>query len=312
MAKICKNCGATKKSNSGNKCRSCASKENRKHIPKMRVETTCDYCSKIFFVKPSALKHGRGKCCSVECKAKNFPKRSQCELTCKRCDSSFFVTKSKKERGAKYCSRKCHSPPLIKQCLHCRKDFRTSPSTKHKFCSVKCSNSSKYRKAIGEQIHANMMNNPEKKKNWMDGIKRRTNDPQWKKNNFFQPGKDHPFYIDGNGKSKGQKGRGKSKYKRWRKSVLHRDKYTCQICEIHGGVLIAHHIKPWAEYPDFRHDIDNGLAVCPKCHDNLHGVKHIPKRRVCLNCQNEFFIKHNSQKYCNRDCYHNYQRNKSQ
>ncbi len=60
-------------------------------------------------------------------------------------------------------------------------------------------------------------------------------------------------------------------YKRWRFDVFARDKFTCQECgDNRGGNLVAHHIKPFAEYPDLRFDVTNGLTLCVVCHDKHH------------------------------------------
>lgn len=56
------------------------------------------------------------------------------------------------------------------------------------------------------------------------------------------------------------------KSSRWRRKVFERDNYTCQKCFIKGGILQAHHIKPWAKYPELRHELSNGITVCKKCH----------------------------------------------
>jgi hypothetical protein len=58
-------------------------------------------------------------------------------------------------------------------------------------------------------------------------------------------------------------------YLEWRNGVFERDNYTCQACGQIGGDLQAHHIRSWAEYPDLRYVIDNGLTLCIPCHKNI-------------------------------------------
>jgi 5-methylcytosine-specific restriction endonuclease McrA len=60
-------------------------------------------------------------------------------------------------------------------------------------------------------------------------------------------------------------------YKRWRFDVYLRDNFTCQMCgDKRGGNLQAHHIKPFADYPDLRFEVSNGITLCKKCHNQLH------------------------------------------
>lgn len=65
--------------------------------------------------------------------------------------------------------------------------------------------------------------------------------------------------------------RKKPAYKEWRIAVFERDNYTCAHCGKVGGNLNAHHIKPYAEYPELRLDIDNGITLCEECHRKVHG-----------------------------------------
>ena len=62
----------------------------------------------------------------------------------------------------------------------------------------------------------------------------------------------------------------------WRRRVFARDWYTCQSCGLQPKIknqLRSHHIKPWAEYPDLRLAISNGITLCKKCHDGIHYPK---------------------------------------
>lgn len=56
----------------------------------------------------------------------------------------------------------------------------------------------------------------------------------------------------------------------WRKAVFERDNFTCQKCGRKGGYLVAHHIFNFAEYPELRFAIDNGITLCKECHWEFH------------------------------------------
>ena len=62
-------------------------------------------------------------------------------------------------------------------------------------------------------------------------------------------------------------------YVSWRTKVFERDKYTCAICGQVGGELNAHHIRRFADYPDLRLDLDNGVTLCKACHKRVHKEK---------------------------------------
>lgn len=55
-------------------------------------------------------------------------------------------------------------------------------------------------------------------------------------------------------------------YRLWREAVFARDNFTCQECNIIGGKLQAHHIKPFSLFPELRLAIDNGITLCKSCH----------------------------------------------
>lgn len=62
-------------------------------------------------------------------------------------------------------------------------------------------------------------------------------------------------------------------YKRWRYDVFVRDHFTCQKCgDARGGNLRAHHIKGFANHPDLRFEISNGITLCDSCHNTHHAA----------------------------------------
>lgn len=70
----------------------------------------------------------------------------------------------------------------------------------------------------------------------------------------------------------------------WRNLVFKRDSFTCQLCNIRGGKLHAHHIVTLSSILEtykiktiehaincaFLWDISNGLTLCEKCHKLQH------------------------------------------
>jgi 5-methylcytosine-specific restriction endonuclease McrA len=56
----------------------------------------------------------------------------------------------------------------------------------------------------------------------------------------------------------------------WREAVFARDNFTCQKCKVRGGRLHSHHIQNFAQYPELRFAIDNGITFCKYCHRKFH------------------------------------------
>jgi len=59
-------------------------------------------------------------------------------------------------------------------------------------------------------------------------------------------------------------------YRLWREAVFARDNWICQKYGIRGGKLHPHHIKNFAEYPELRFAIDNGITLSEKAHREFH------------------------------------------
>jgi hypothetical protein len=61
-------------------------------------------------------------------------------------------------------------------------------------------------------------------------------------------------------------------YKAWRLAVYKRDKFTCRFsgCRSTRGIN-AHHIRRWADFPELRFVVSNGITLCKKHHGLVTG-----------------------------------------
>jgi 5-methylcytosine-specific restriction endonuclease McrA len=165
-----------------------------------------------------------------------------------------------------------HNKAVIafKDCLICKKSFeyRVNWNRQKIVCSKECGiefNKQRLAKLTIEQ----------RKK----GIKTRSNSIRWKEYVASRTGANHPNF-------KGGKRARKEDYqlKKWRKDVFMRDNYTCQHCKKKAGKLEAHHIKTWAEFPNLRYELENGITLCYDCHNTVHGKIKRQKTYKCVDC----------------------------
>jgi hypothetical protein len=66
-------------------------------------------------------------------------------------------------------------------------------------------------------------------------------------------------------------------YRFWRESIFARDNWTCQDCVDKNHVgrgktleLHAHHIFSFADFPEHRFALWNGITLCVNCHRKYH------------------------------------------
>ena len=94
----------------------------------------------------------------------------------------------------------------------------------------------------------------------------------WKER-LMKRGSDH-FKWDSNKTDEERiKGRRFPEYIEWVKNIYKRDNYTCQICGLKHSKknpINAHHIESYNSNLDLRINIDNGITLCKKCHNNFH------------------------------------------
>ena len=167
------------------------------------------------------------------------------------------------------------------QCIECGKKHLVTPSIakSFKFCSYSCRGAWRTKHWSGE-------NNPK----YLGGIREKPCQycgvifnqklrepvvtfkarkfcckPCADKGGFRFSGPAHANWKE-NSRRKDRRG----KHGSWARAVLGRDKNTCQHCGVSDVEMNAHHIKSFAEYPELRWDIDNGLTLCVKCHWAVH------------------------------------------
>jgi hypothetical protein len=57
----------------------------------------------------------------------------------------------------------------------------------------------------------------------------------------------------------------------WARRIRREFNYACPRCGKKRN-LEAHHIFPKHEHPKMREDLDNGILLCLKCHDEIHAI----------------------------------------
>lgn len=99
------------------------------------------------------------------------------------------------------------------------------------------------------------------------------------KNPNFNKGENHGMYGVYGDKHHSWKGgtstlheylRKRYEFTNWRNQVYERDNYICWLCSKQGGYLHPHHILPFADFPESRYDVDNGMTLCDKHHKIIH------------------------------------------
>ena len=118
----------------------------------MKIRRECRFCGKVFYVRPSSIKFGRGKNCSPKCSYEG--QKKQVRIECLTCRKEFFTWPS---QGKKFCSKECvwkwasknrrgknstvwKGGEIEKSCEVCGKKFLTYPARawRSRFCSLSC------------------------------------------------------------------------------------------------------------------------------------------------------------------------------
>lgn len=97
-----------------------------------------------------------------------------------------------------------------------------------------------------------------------------------------------PWNYKGGVASEQEKIRSSTENRLWRESVFARDNWTCQKYGIRGGKLNPHHIQNFAQFPELRFAIDNGITLSDKAHKEFH--KKYGKKNNTLEQLKEFLL----------------------
>lgn len=82
----------------------------------------------------------------------------------------------------------------------------------------------------------------------------------------------HPWNYNNDSDKSNNIIRYSSEMRRWKRLCLIRDNFSCQICGQSGGSLNIHHINNFADFPELRLEISNGITLCESCHKEFHKI----------------------------------------
>ncbi len=177
-------------------------------------------------------------------------KGGRVEKVCIECSKLYLVYPYRKEES-NYCSRKCGNKSKTRaekiSITHKKIGLRPLVNGQHPWLG---------KKRYPETIEKVRRSNLGKKASLETRIKMRLSAKRGKYNNMWKGGLT----------SMAEKVRKSLEYRLWREAVFKRDDWTCQECKVRGEKLNAHHIKPFAWFPELRFAIDNGITLCVGCH----------------------------------------------
>jgi len=198
------------------------------------LNVVCKNCGKSFPKRsPAFNKKGTG-CCSVRCAG--IFKRKKYSYKCLICGKMFINNNNydiaKKYKRFKFCSNKCKNvaKEIEPKKFHCL-ICGGQFERKYRNKYKYCSQKCNGKSHSGENSYL-----------WKGGVT--------------------PIH---------NKIRASIQYKQWQKEVFIRDGYCCSLCgDRKKKFLVAHHIQNFAQYPQLRFVIENGITLCRNCHKEFH------------------------------------------
>jgi len=185
----------------------------------------------------------------------------------------------------------------IKNCEKCGKIMKKTKNhslkywMSRKFCSNNCINKgrkqSKETKNKRSLMFKKLWENPEYRKKVISNRKGMKNvlGKRWKLSEITikkHTGKLNPAWKGGI-TPENTKIRNSIQFSLWREAVFARDNWTCQKTKKRGVKLHAHHIQNFAQCPELRFAIDNGITLSEDSHNQFHkkyGRKNNNKQQI--------------------------------
>lgn len=256
----------------------------------MKTKLICPICNKEYYLAPSLAK--KSQVCSLKCRDILYHQtvqNSKQPLVCVICGTEYYKPPSR-AKESKVCSRKCwskrlgilHSKPKKRLiCSVCGKKYLQHAyrkDTSH-YCSKECW--SKRNPPINKIC-------PICNKEFVAYHKAKK---YCSKHCANIASRDRKGELSANWKGGTSLTRKRAvvafALKEWRIALFIRDNHTCQQCGCRQD-LHAHHIKHFADYPEERFNVDNGITLCIDCHGKIHNKNFKPNRQkfkpFCIIC----------------------------
>lgn len=270
-----------------------------------RYELKCEYCGNNFKGSHKTQRFCSTKCRGEWAKGENNPayKNAKIKFNCDMCgveSNTFISTYNKTEKH--FCSKNCfydynsgENHPLWNgglvevQCSYCGKSIHRKPNeankTIHNYCSHECMG--KHKSIIN--INENNPNFKNAKTTFnCDNCNKEATQPQHQYNTskkhfcslkcsalYYAPSKSGEKAWNWNADLTEEErifGRDYKEYEHWRNFVFEKYQHTCDICNIKGGDLVAHHLNGYNWDIENRINVDNGVCLCKNHHKEFHNI----------------------------------------
>jgi len=86
----------------------------------------------------------------------------------------------------------------------------------------------------------------------------------------FNRKENHPSFNKEKNKTWYRLARNSEEYIVWRKEIYAKFNYKCFICDEKKSQMDAHHLDNFAQFPEKRYEVNNGVLLCKEHHNDFH------------------------------------------